>query len=166
MIVEHFWKRWLMEYVPHLTEKKKWACKSRNLEVGDLVLVVDVNTPRGQWLIGKVVEVVPSKSDQMVRQVKVHIATAKHILIRPITKLCLLATNEDLKISSSDLNGESDSSKVIGSVSKDATKPATNADDVVEEKNCVKLVPVKSLQEEKSLDNKKEAKLQSTDRKS
>ena len=56
--------------------------------------------------------------------------------------------------------------KVTGSVSKDATKPATNADDVVEEKNCVKLVPVKSLQEEKSLDNKKEAKLQSTDRKS
>ena len=76
MIVEHFWKR-LTEYVPHLTERKKWARTSRNPEVGDIVLVVDVNTPRGQWPIGKIVEVVPSKSDQMVRQVKVHMSTAK-----------------------------------------------------------------------------------------
>ena len=154
MIVDHFWKRWLTEYVPHLTERKKWARTSRNPEVGDLVLVVDVNTPRGQWPIGKIVEVIPSKSDQMIRQVKVNIATAKHILIRPITKLCLLATDEDLKISSSDLNGESDSSKVIGSVSKDATKPVITVDDVVEEKIDVKVVPVKSLQEEKPLDSK------------
>ena len=45
--------------------------------------------------------------------------------------------------------------KVTGSVSKDATKEAKTADDVAEEKIAVKLVPVKSLQEKKSLDDKK-----------
>ena len=52
------------------------------------------------------------------------------------------------------IRDRSDSSKVIGSVSKDATKPVITVDDVVEEKIDVKLVPVKSLQEEKPLDSK------------
>ena len=102
------------------------------------MLVVDVNTPRGQWPIGKIVEVIPSKSDQMVRQVKVNIATAKHNLIRPITKLFLLATNEDLKIASSDFNGESVSRKETGSFNKIGTKPVMAVDDVVDDERKLK----------------------------
>ena len=116
-----------------------------------MVLVVDVNTPRGQWPIGKIVEVIPSKSDQMVRQVKVNIATAKHNLIRPITKLCLLATNEDLKIASSDLNGESVLSKVTGSVNKVGTQPVMAVDDIGDDKKKIKTIKSKSLKQEKAL---------------
>ena len=76
----------------HFTERKKWTKESRQPEVGDLVLVVDVNNPR---VVGKIIEILTSKADGIV-QVKVHISTAKHHLIRPITKLCLLATHDEL----------------------------------------------------------------------
>ena len=96
-IVQHFWKRWLQEYVPHLTERKKWTRQGKQLQVGDLVLVVDNNSPRGQWPIGRIVELIPSKADGVVRQARVHITTAKHHLIRPIVKLCHLASNDELR---------------------------------------------------------------------
>ena len=76
----------------HFTQRKKWTKESRQPEVGDLVLVVDVNNPR---VVGKIIEILTSKADGIV-QVKVHISTAKHHLIRPITKLCLLATHDEL----------------------------------------------------------------------
>ena len=44
-ITQHFWKRWLQEYVPHLTERKKWNKQKQQLHVGDLVLAVDNNSP-------------------------------------------------------------------------------------------------------------------------
>jgi len=65
--------------------------------VGDLVLVVDNNSPRGQWPLGRIVELIPSKADGVVRQARVHITTAKHHLIRPIVKLCHLASNDELR---------------------------------------------------------------------
>jgi len=64
---------------------------------GDLVLVVDNNSPRGQWPIGQIVELILSKADGVVWQARVHITTAKHHLIRPIVKLCHLASNDDLR---------------------------------------------------------------------
>ena len=48
-ILDHFWKRWMTEYVPNLTERKKWTIERKNVEVGDLVLVIEPTTPRGQW---------------------------------------------------------------------------------------------------------------------
>ena len=96
-IVQHFWKRWLQEYVPHLTERKKWTKQRQQPQVGGLVLVVDNRSPRGQWPLGRIVEIIPSKADGVVRQGKVHITTAKHHLIRPIVKLCHLASNDELR---------------------------------------------------------------------
>lgn len=47
-LAQGFWRRWLREYVPSLIERPKWTRKERNAEVGDLVLIVDNKTPRGQ----------------------------------------------------------------------------------------------------------------------
>ena len=80
----------------HFTERKKWTKENHQPEVGDLVLAVEVNNPRGQWPIDKIIEILPSKDEGIVRKVKAHISTAKHHLIRPITKLCLLATHDEL----------------------------------------------------------------------
>lgn len=58
-IVEQFWKRWMKEYVPHLTESKKWNKKERNVAVGDLVLtLLDPNSAKGTWPIGRVIETI------------------------------------------------------------------------------------------------------------
>ena len=47
-MANHFWKRWLREYVPSLTERRKWQREVRNLATGDLALVVDENSPLGR----------------------------------------------------------------------------------------------------------------------
>ena len=51
------WKRWQKEYLLLLQERQKWNTPRRNLAVNDLVLVADETIPRGQWPLGKVVQV-------------------------------------------------------------------------------------------------------------
>jgi putative ribosome biogenesis GTPase RsgA len=65
-IVEHFWRRWLLEYLPTLTERKKFTKKTRGLMVGDLVLVADKESARGTWSVGQITKVMPGK-DGVVR---------------------------------------------------------------------------------------------------
>lgn len=87
LLSNHFWKRWLREYLPLLQERKKWILKQRNLAVGDLVLVVTDKVPRGHWLLGRVIKVFPG-TDGLVRTAEVKTKTST--LVRPISKLCLL----------------------------------------------------------------------------
>jgi hypothetical protein len=86
-----FWKRWVREYVPLLQERQKWLGVKRNLQVGDVVLVVDENSPRNSWLLGRVQEVMPDRNG-LVRQVRVKTKTS--VLTRPIDKLCLVLESE------------------------------------------------------------------------
>ena len=53
-LTDHFWKRWLREYVPSLTERRKWKRSQPNVKPGDVVLVIDENAPRCQWNLGRV----------------------------------------------------------------------------------------------------------------
>ena len=85
---DHFWKRWLKEYVLALQERQKWQRPRRNAEVGDLVLLVDECLPRGQWRLGRDIRVVPGM-DGLVRTVEVRTGTTTS-LVRPIQKLRLL----------------------------------------------------------------------------
>ena len=86
-LADMFWKRWIKEYIPLLQERQKWHTKRRNLEVGDLVLIVDDNLPRGHWHMGVVHETLPDKFGD-VRQAWVRTSTNK--LLRDVRKLCLL----------------------------------------------------------------------------
>ena len=100
-----FWYRWTKEYIPTLLKRKKWNMPRKNFKVGDLVLLVDEIFPRGQWPLGLITEILPSR-DGYVRTIKVKtsstVATCAKgkgkgeykdtstILVRPVTKLCLL----------------------------------------------------------------------------
>ena len=64
-----------------------------NFSKGDLVLIADDNLPRNAWNQGLVVETTRDKNG-LVRNAKIKTATA--LLDRPITKLCLLSTAEDI----------------------------------------------------------------------
>ena len=57
VLADHLWRRWTSEYLPSLTVRKKWNKSERNFIVNDLVLLADDNRPRGQWSLGRVVEV-------------------------------------------------------------------------------------------------------------
>ncbi|XP_067129092.1 uncharacterized protein [Centruroides vittatus] len=88
--VSHFWKRWNAEYLTTLQQRRKWYRSSPNLEIGDLVLLKNEQLPPNQWKIGRVIQTHPG-SDGRVRVVTVFTSTGK--LIRPVTKLCPLPSN-------------------------------------------------------------------------
>ena len=42
--------------------RKKWNAENRDVRVGDFVIVADPNAVRGEWHMGKVVQVFPEKT--------------------------------------------------------------------------------------------------------
>ena len=86
-IADQFWNRWRKEYFLCLQQRQKWLNKSRNVMVGDIVLVVDENTARCHWPLAKVVNVFTS-SDGLVRRVCVQ--KGNKIIERPISKLIMI----------------------------------------------------------------------------
>ena len=87
VLVNQFWRRWIKEYAPYLTERRKWGTERRNLEENDVVLVVDQNSPRGIWPLARVVRALPGP-DGRVRTALVKTRTGEYV--RPVAKLCLL----------------------------------------------------------------------------
>ena len=87
MLLNHFWKRFVREYLPTLMRRAKWQLKTRQLQVGDVVLLVDYNAPRGKWDLARVTDVFPGP-DGVVRNVQVK--TSKGEYKRSIQKCCPL----------------------------------------------------------------------------
>lgn len=87
-IKQQFWKDFYKSYLSELQTRQKWFKESRNLEVGDLVLIKDENTPPAIWPVGRVINVNVSNDDHLTRSVTVK--TAKGQYMRPIHKLVYL----------------------------------------------------------------------------
>ena len=66
------WRRWLKELVPRLNVTSKWQKQQKNVNVGDIMLVMEDNTPRGRWPLGRVVTVFPGR-DGVIRVVEVSV---------------------------------------------------------------------------------------------
>ena len=58
----------------------------RNLQVGNFVLLVDYTTPKGFWLLGRIMKLFPG-ADNVVTAAEVKVVFG--ILMRPATKLAL-----------------------------------------------------------------------------
>ena len=82
-----FWSRWTKEYLPSLTKRACWCKDTRNLAVGELVLVVDDDLKRGKWPLARVTNVMPGK-DNVVRVAEVK--TRSGTYTRPTAKLIRL----------------------------------------------------------------------------
>ena len=87
ILADSFWERWTTKYLPTLRKTQKWLKKMRNFSVGDLVLMLEKDTQRGQWAKGLVEEVFPD-TEGVVRRVAVRTANGVHQ--RDVRKLCLL----------------------------------------------------------------------------
>ena len=83
-LIRHVWKRWMKEYLTSISARKKWYERERNVNKGEVVLVIDTDMPRRQWTIGRIVETYPG-ADGFVRVVDVK--TADGTYRRPISRI-------------------------------------------------------------------------------
>ena len=87
-----FWKRWKSEFLSLLNERKKWREDSRNMQVGDVVLLKDKSLYRNDWPTGIIVKTITS-DDSRVRKAEVRFGADK-VYLRPVSEMILLVANE------------------------------------------------------------------------
>lgn len=102
--IDHFWRRWVLEYLPTLTRRVKWLQDTKPVQPGDLVIVID-ETRRNGWLRGRVLDVTVGR-DGRVRQVLVQ--TAGGLFRRPVSKLAVLNVDDHGGEDPTDPHGEGD----------------------------------------------------------
>ena len=83
-IMNEFWTRLLKEYLPTLRQRRKWHSTVDGIEVGDMVWILENNTPRCIWPVGRVQKVKKGK-DNVVRSCLVK--TTKGILLNQLLNL-------------------------------------------------------------------------------
>ncbi|XP_065361998.1 uncharacterized protein LOC135955572 [Calliphora vicina] len=84
---DHFWNRWIKEYLPTLTRRSKWCQRTKPIAIGDLVLICDPAVSRRDWKRGRVEEVFKGRYG-VIRRADVRTSTG--ILKRPVSKLAVL----------------------------------------------------------------------------
>ena len=92
--VQEFWTCWMKYFAPTLLPRNKWYRVRENVQIGDLVLQVDPNHRRAQWKMAVIIDTYPGE-DGLVRKVRIRTQTGEYD--RPIHKLCLIATHEELE---------------------------------------------------------------------
>ena len=91
--VREFWNCWLKYFAPNLLPRNKWFRKRENVKTGDLVLELDPKLRRCQWKMAFAIDTYPG-NEGLVRKVKIKTDVGEYD--RPIHKLCLIATKEEL----------------------------------------------------------------------
>ena len=87
------WDRWLKDYVPSLNRRSKWSAQpDRNLKTGDLVWIVEPTSPRGHYLLARVVKL-NYGTDAVARSAELKTATGN--LVRPVVKLAPVLPSPD-----------------------------------------------------------------------
>ena len=86
-LTRHFWKRWSQEYLVGLRKLTKWKFPSRNLQVGDIVILREDGLVPTKWQLARIMEVHTGRDGIVqVATIKTPHGTYK----RPVTKLALL----------------------------------------------------------------------------
>ena len=98
--ISSFWTTWLKNIPPQLVERSRWFHTRDNLQVGDFVIILEPGlkrstAPRSVWSKAVVTKTHPS-ADGLVRSVTVR-DSKRDEYVRPIHKLCLIATKEELE---------------------------------------------------------------------
>lgn len=83
--LDHFWKRFLAEYLPSLHPRRKWTKERKPIQENDIVLLLDDQLPRGCWKM-VLVDKISLGEDGRVRQALVRVPGGS-ILKRPVSKL-------------------------------------------------------------------------------
>lgn len=93
-IRQHFWRRWQKEYISELQQRTKWKSNTAQLNIGDMVLISEDNTPPLCWRLGRVLRLIPGP-DGISRVADIQ--TMKGCVRRSLTRLCPLPNAEELQ---------------------------------------------------------------------
>lgn len=86
-MLQHFWKRWSLEYLHTLQQRTKWTTHIPNLVPNTLVLIRNDNLPPLKWDLARIICSHPGP-DGVVRVVTLR--TAHGQCMRPVSKICPL----------------------------------------------------------------------------
>lgn len=93
-LADHFWSRWLKEYLPTLMPRKVNGRKKMEFNKGDVVIIADSSLPRNTWPRG-VIEETFQGPDQRTRIVNVR--TQGGVMRRPTSRLILVDPDKTLQ---------------------------------------------------------------------
>ena len=88
-----FWDQWRKQYLPTLTQRRKWQKTLPNLRPGQLVILEDDMQRRKNWPLARVTKVQPG-DDGVVRVAEVR--TKDGTYVRPVVKL--LRLEDDIEV--------------------------------------------------------------------
>ena len=93
-LADMFWSRWQHDYLQTLQRRHKWQSPESNLKSGDVVLLQDDETSRGEWPMAIVVNAIKSE-DGKVRKAEVRVSKEgkPFTYTRPICKLIQLISD-------------------------------------------------------------------------
>ena len=86
-MVNHFWKRWSVEYITSLNKYSKWTDQKDDISIEDIVILCDEVLFPIYWPLARVINVHPEK-DNLIQVVT--LKTSKGIYKRPVTKIVVL----------------------------------------------------------------------------
>lgn len=78
-LLSAFWQRWSREYLFTLGVRKKWKFPTSEQLLDRFVLINDKNLSKNDYNIGRIIAVVPSKSDNLPRIVQIQTKTGAKI---------------------------------------------------------------------------------------
>lgn len=84
-IVGTIWESWKNDYLDTLQKRNKWFTKNTNVQIGDVVLIKEDNTPATKWPLGLISKTFLG-NDNLIRVIEVKVKDK--IIKRPIHKLC------------------------------------------------------------------------------
>ena len=95
------WNRFVSEFIPTLQGHRKWSSGGKELEKGDIVVMLDRKV-RGKWGLGRIEETFPSPVDGRVRSFSVRDGATGHLFRRALHQVFRLDLDEG--VLSPDLN--------------------------------------------------------------
>ncbi|XP_067937152.1 uncharacterized protein [Watersipora subatra] len=102
-----FWKRWVELYAPTMAYQSKWYKKTRNLMIGDIVMVKDSNALRSQYHLAEVCQTHPDSNDTVRlvsicyknfrsgKMTKTYSGSPDTVITRSVHKLALIIPVEE-----------------------------------------------------------------------
>lgn len=86
---QDFWRKWHLEYIHTLQQRRKWTENPDSIQIGTLVLLVNETCSPLKWNLGRVLHLHPG-ADGITRVVTVRTTSGDYK--RPVVKLCPLPT--------------------------------------------------------------------------